>query len=320
MIVFPLPLPLLPLSMASRSGGEPLVTLSRYRPDLMKPDATILFVGPRRTGKSTLVLDILYHLRQKIFAAIAQTPTEETAEELGKVLPWSCVHNDFDPARLGSAVNAMKQLVGTERRLAHKQGREPERRILLVLLDDCMADTKNMKHKIIQDIFYNGRHYDLLFINVQQYVMDMPSKLRTNIDIIVSTYDSAPDSQERLWKYFFKSAFPSYERFRKVYHAATSNFKAIILDRTIQGVPEHKKIFWYKAQHPAPVYRLGHKSQWIMHCKYLRSRAEELKGDIAFISETVRRLADGNDDGGGGAGSGAGGDAEMGDELVVRNA
>jgi len=279
----------------------------------MKPDATILFVGPRRTGKSTLVLDILYHLRHKIFGAIAQTPTEETAEELGKVIPWSCIHNDFDPARLGSAVNAMKQLVGTERRLAHKQGREPDRRILLVLLDDCMADTKNMKHKIIQDIFYNGRHYDLLFINVQQYVMDMPSKLRTNIDIIVSTYDSAPDSQERLWKYFFKSAFPSYERFRKVYHKATSNFKAIILDRTIQGVPEHKKVFWYKAQHPAPVYRLGHKSQWVMHCKYLRSRAEELKGDIAYISETVRRMAGGDGDDNGGTDV----DAQVGDELVV---
>lgn len=280
----------------SSSATHHPTSLPRYRPELMAPDATILFVGPRRTGKSTLVLDILYHLRQKIYAAVAQTPTTETAEELGKVIPWTCIHDDFDSGKLQTAVSAMKQLVKTERKLAPKMGRPAEKRILLVLLDDCMADQKNMKQKVIQDIFYNGRHNDMLFINVQQYIMDMPSKLRTNIDIIVSTYDQAPDSQERLWKYFFKTAFPKYERFRQVYEATTANFRAIVLDRT------QRKVFWYKAQHPAPVYRIGHPSVWVMHCKYLRSRAEELRGDIAYISETVRTAADGVS-GSGGMGS-----------------
>lgn len=285
------------------------MTLPRYHPELMNPDSTILFVGPRRTGKSTLVMDILFHIREKIYAAVCQTPTAETAEELGKVIPWSCIHDDFDSGKLQSAVNAMKQLVKTERQIAPKMGREPEKRILLVLLDDCMADQKNMKQKVIQDIFYNGRHYDLLFINVQQYIMDMPSKLRTNIDIIVSTYDQAPDSQERLWKYFFKTAFPRYEQFKKVYEATTADFRAIILDRT------KRKVYWYKAQHPSIWetsgygQRLCHPSIWIMHCKYLRSRAEELRGSIAYISETVRKSTEdvANDDVGDGSGSGNGG-------------
>lgn len=231
-------------------------------------------------------MDILYHIRDKVYAAVCQTPTTETAEELGKVIPWSCIHDDFDSAKLQSAVSAMKQLVKTERQVAPKMGRQPEKRILLVLLDDCMADQKNMKQKVIQDIFYNGRHYDLLFINVQQYIMDMPSKLRTNIDIIVSTYDQAPDSQERLWKYFFKTAFPRYEQFKRVYEATTADFRAIILDRT------KRKVYWYKAEPgiwETSGQRLCHPSIWIMHCKYLRSRAEELKGSIAYISETVRK-------------------------------
>jgi hypothetical protein len=281
---------------------------------MMAPDATILFVGPRRTGKSTLVLDILYHLRHKIYASVAQTPTTETAEELGKVIPWSCIHDDFDSGKLQTAVSAMKQLVKTERKLAPKMGRPPEKRILLVLLDDCMADQKNMKQKVIQDIFYNGRHNDMLFINVQQYIMDMPSKLRTNIDIIVSTYDQAPDSQERLWKYFFKTAFPKYDRFRDVYQKATSDFRAIVLDRT------QRKVFWYKAQHPAPVYRLGHPSIWVMHCKYLRSRAEELRGDIAYISETVRTMTDATTserDARGGADPSSSAGIVVNDEIVI---
>lgn len=306
--------------------------MSRYRPEEMNPDSTILFVGPRRTGKSTLVMDILYHIRQKIYAAVCQTPTTETAEELGKIIPWTCIHDDFDSGKLQTAVNAMKQLVKTERQVAPKMGRHPDKRILLVLLDDCMADQKNMKQKIIQDIFYNGRHYDLLFINVQQYIMDMPSKLRTNIDIIVSTYDQAPDSQERLWKYFFKTAFPKYDEFRRVYERTTANFRAIILDRT------KRKVYWYKAQHPsiwetqAQGERLCHPSIWVMHCKYLRSRAEELKGDIAYISETVRKSTE---SGGSGSGAGAGlrgtaagGDGEtaaggdgaviVGDQLIIK--
>jgi hypothetical protein len=305
--------------MRDGGGDEPL-SLPRYRPELMNPDSTILFVGPRRTGKSTLVMDILYHMRHKIYAAVCQTPTTETAEELGKVIPWSCVHDDFDSVKLQTAVNAMTQLVKTERQVAPKMGRHPEKRILLVLLDDCMADQKNMKQKIIQDIFYNGRHYDLLFINVQQYIMDMPSKLRTNIDIIVSTYDQAPDSQERLWKYFFKTAFPRYDQFVRNYTKTTADFRAIILDRT------KRKVYWYKAQHP-PVWetegqgqRLCHPSIWVMHCKYLRSRAEELKGDIAYISETVRKSTEDvtlEENRGAGAGMGAGAGTQSESAVII---
>jgi hypothetical protein len=280
---------------AAAGSAAEVTTVQRYDPSRMPADATILFVGPRRTGKSTLVMDMLYYLRHKIYATLVQTPTATTAEELSKIVPWSCIHDDFCPRQLESAVNAMKQLVNTERKLAHKSGRKPERRMLLILLDDCMADPKNIKQKVIQDIFFNGRHYDLLFINVQQYMMDMPAKLRTNIDIVVSTYDNRPDNQERLWKYFFKSAFPRLDRFKRVYEAATQNFGALILDGTLRGVPDHKKVFWYKAQCPAPVYRLGHVSQWVMHCSYLRSRAEELRGNIAYISETVRKAAAGGD-------------------------
>jgi hypothetical protein len=279
--------------MAARRAAaeETMSEILRYDPTRMPADATILFVGPRRTGKSTLVMDMLYYLRHKIYATLVQTPTATTAEELSKIVPWSCIHDDFDARRLETAVNAMKQLVNTERKLAHKMGREPERRILLILLDDCMADSKNLKQKVIQDIFFNGRHYDLLFLNVQQYMMDMPAKLRTNIDIVVSTYDNRPDNQERLWKYFFKSAFPRLDKFKRVYEAATQNYGALILDGTLRGVPDHKKVFWYKAQCPAPSYRLGHVSQWFMHCSYLRSRSEQLRGNIAYISETVRKAS-----------------------------
>jgi len=312
-----------------RDASE-VTTLQRYDPTRMPADATILFVGPRRTGKSTLVLDLLYHVRHKIFSTLVQTPTATTAEELSKVIPWSCIHDDFDARQLERAVNAMKQLVNTERKLAHKMNRKPERRILLILLDDCMADPKNIKQKIIQDIFFNGRHYDLLFMNVQQYIMDMPAKLRTNIDIVACTYDNRPDNQERLWKYFFKSAFPRLERFKRVYEAATQNFGALILDGTLRGVPDEKKVFWYKAQCPAPSYRLGHVSQWVMHCSYVRSRAEELQSNIAYISETVRKAAGSEEDGQqaagaalaearakAGAGPGAKGSSMAGDALVI---
>jgi hypothetical protein len=298
---------------AAAAGGGTRSTplrIPRYDPNRMKPDATVLVVGPRRTGKSTLVLDLLYSLREHIFASIAQTPTCETAEELSKIIPWSCIHDDFDPAALERAVNAMKQLVNTDRKLAAKLGGEKDRRILLVLLDDCMADPKNLKYKVIQDIFYNGRHYDLFFLNVMQQMMDMPPKFRTNTDIIICTYDSAPDNQERLWRYFFKTAYPRLEQFRRVYAAVTANFGCIVLDRTIRGVPDEQKVFWYRARHPAPVYRLGDRSQWFLHCRYLRSRADELKTSISYIVETTRRAA----------GAGAADEAvaaEMPDEINV---
>jgi hypothetical protein len=275
--------------MAGRaSTGASAIRVRKYEPSRMPADATILFVGPRRTGKSTLVMDLLYHMRHKVFSTLVQTPTATTAEDLGKIIPWSCIHDDFNARQLETAISAQKQLVTTERKLAQKMGRKPERRILLVLLDDCMADPKNMKQKVIQDIFYNGRHYDMLFMNVQQYIMDMPNKLRANIDIVCCTYDNAPDNQERLWKYFFKTAFPALARFKAVYEKATKNFGALILDRTLRELPDSEKVFWYRAQCPAPSYRLGHISQWVMHCSYLRSRAEELRGNIAYISETVR--------------------------------
>ena len=41
--------------------------ITEYDPSTMPVDATVLIVGKRNTGKTTLTRDLLYHLRNKLF-------------------------------------------------------------------------------------------------------------------------------------------------------------------------------------------------------------------------------------------------------------
>lgn len=267
------------------------IDIPKFDPSKMVTDAVAIFFGPRRTGKTTTLLSILSHLSDKFYGVILQTPTDTTRRQLANHIPRSFIYDDFD-------LNAIKRLIEGIRTMnkaiamdAERKGMPvPPKRKILIMLDDCMDDPRRFQSKEIRHIFNAGRHDGIMFINLQQYMMDLKPGARTNIDYVIATRDEDPTNVDRLWKYFFRSAFSDRDRFQRVYEACTANYGVIIYDRTRADVDHaSKRIFWYRAPTETPPrFKLGHSDLWYLHMKHLRSRRDELHQSKDHIKEVTR--------------------------------
>lgn len=69
-------------SSPTEKGGSEALKIRRFDPKVMPPDATVLLVGKRRTGKSTLLIDLMWNMRKKIDLVMGMNPTEEASKVL----------------------------------------------------------------------------------------------------------------------------------------------------------------------------------------------------------------------------------------------
>lgn len=123
--------------------------IKKWDPTTLKKDAVILLLGKRGTGKSTLMRDLMYHVKDKLDFGIAMSPTEESSESLGTFLPSSWIYNDFNQP----AVEKMMALQRQHWKRGHGSN-------VFLLLDDCMYDKgifRGETGKVFRQLFMNGR-------------------------------------------------------------------------------------------------------------------------------------------------------------------
>ena len=125
--------------------------IQRFEPETqLKQHRICLILGRRGTGKSVLLQNILYHMRDRVDFGLAMTPTNETAEMFrnGCGMPDTWVYDGFSSARLEQMTAMQRATIA-----AHKTPRS-----LFIVADDCGFDRTALKGKGIRDLFMNGRH------------------------------------------------------------------------------------------------------------------------------------------------------------------
>ena len=73
---------------------------------------------------------------------------------------------------------------------------------VFLLLDDCMYDRgifRGDTGKLFRQLFMNGRHRRIFFLNCQQYAMDMPPDLRSQVDVVFQLRDNILSSRKKTW-------------------------------------------------------------------------------------------------------------------------
>ena len=211
----------------------------------MKPRRTILIIGKRGTGKSTLLKDILYHMRKKVDIGFAMTPTFDTQQMFADCLPKSHIYNEYSLEAVGNIIGAMTSL--------KEQGKE---RDAVLVLDDCMFEKGIMRSTEMREIHMNGRHLSLTFINAIQYLMDATSDIRSQIDYVFCLKDNVISNRQKLYKYFF-GIFDKYEEFSLVFDTCTNNHECIVLDNTQVTNTVEDSVFYYKGDPTIGKFRLG---------------------------------------------------------------
>jgi hypothetical protein len=234
------------------------VSLRKFDMRKIPQDAVCVFIGKRRTGKSTLVKDLLFH-HQDMPLGVVMSGTEESNSFYSKIVPL--VEGQFNPQMLSNLVKRQKAMmikIVEEKDAGQTRSRYDPR--LMLILDDCMYDDNWTRDPNIRYIFMNGRHFKVFFLITMQYPLGIQPALRTNVDFVFILREPYLNNRKRIYENY-ASAFPSFEFFCQIMDQCTQNYECIVVDNTSQSNKLEDIVFWYKADIHGD-FRIGAPESW----------------------------------------------------------
>lgn len=246
----------------------------------IKKDSIVVLLGKRNTGKSFLTKDILYHKRD-VPLGVVVSRTDHLVHFYDKFIPPMFIYNRYVPENIDKLFKRQEK--------ASKEGwKDP---YAFLLFDDCLSDAKNWgKDERIKEIFFNGRHYKILFILTMQAPMGITPDLRTNIDFTFILKNNNTNDREKIYKNY-AGVFPTKEVFDRVLDACTENFHCLVIDNTTHSNKLEDQIFIYKAADHGD-FKMCSDSAWrISNEKYQGRKSNQDDNSVEFtLAKNKRKL------------------------------
>jgi len=197
--------------------------LKKFSMAQIPEDAVCIFIGRRRTGKSTLVRDVLFH-HKTIPLGTVISGTEESNDFYKKMVPPLFIHGAYSPVIVQNYVNRqkliMKKIMDEQTRNGGQSRIDPRS---FLILDDCLYDQTWIRDRNVRYLFMNGRHVHTMFIITMQYAMGIPPNLRTNIDYVFILRENIINNRRKLYDQY-AGMFPDFDSFCQVMNQCTENF------------------------------------------------------------------------------------------------
>ena len=235
-------------------------------------DAVCIFIGRRRTGKSTLVRDLLFHHQEMPLGTVI-SGTEESNSFYGKMIPPLFIHGEFSPMILANFVKRQKMIMGRIQREQQGGGKSRLDPRSFMILDDCMYDDSWTHDKNIRYLFMNGRWLKVFFIITMQYPLGIQPALRTNVDFVFILREPYANNRKRIFENY-ASAFPSFEFFCQIMDQCTQNYECVVINNNTQSNKLEDAVFWYKAEMHGD-FRIGAPEFWAHSAAMAKEKGED---------------------------------------------
>lgn len=236
------------------------------------------------THNSWLVRDIFYH-HQHIPSGIVFSGTEEANPFFGEFIPDCFIHGDYDPEIIEKIMNKQKKKIRDAKRDGLKDGKCPSNNLFIVF-DDMLHDAQNWKNeKTIKNIFFNGRHYNFLFILTMQYPLGITPALRSNIDYVFIFNEPSVKNRRKIYD-DYAAMLPSFDHFCNILDACTQNHECLVIKTSGNSSDLRNIVFWYKAESHED-FRVGHPKFWKFHQQHYNKNYED---DNLEVDEKVNEL------------------------------
>ena len=116
-------------------------------------------------------------------------------------------------------------------------------------------------------MFYNGRHYSVMFILTMQAPLGITPELRNNIDYIFVLFNDYFKEQKKIHEHY-AGMFPNFDLFRQVFLQLTEDFGAMVIVNRGAKRLLTDKIFYFKANNDGSK-KVGCSQLWKFHdCNY----------------------------------------------------
>ena len=261
------------------------VGIRKFDMKMIPQDAVCVFIGRRRTGKSTLVRDLLFQHQTMPFGTVI-SGTEESNNFYKQLIPPLFIHGEYSPVIIANFCKRQKLLIQRINKDVEMNGSSRIDPRSFLIMDDCLYDDSWLHDRNIRYLFLNGRHLKVFFLITMQYPLGIPPMLRTNVDFAFILREPSPQNRKRIFDNF-GSAFPSFEFFCQVMDQCTQNYECLIVNNNCLSNKLDDIIFWYKAEMHGD-FRIGSSEFWKHSMdNYKEKDPEELE---SFDPNAARRL------------------------------
>jgi hypothetical protein len=225
------------------SGGKSM-PIREFNLDWMCKNPSICMIAKRGSGKSWVCRAILKHFSY-LPGGVIIAKTERMSTFYGNFFPDSYIHYEYKSEILENLLYRQEQII-EKCKQKYNQGKKVDPRAFL-LMDDCLASKGTwMNDQPILEVFYNGRHYQLLFVLTMQFPLGIRPELRCNFDYIFLLAEDFYSNQKRLYDHY-AGMFPSFDLFRQVFLQVTDDFGSMVIVNRGSRKDILDKVFYYKA-------------------------------------------------------------------------
>ena len=225
----------------SSGNGMPI---REFKLEWFCPNPSICMIAKRGSGKSWVCRALIKHFNY-LPGGVIIAKTEKMSCFYGKFFPDSYIHYEYKSEILENLLLRQRKIIDKCKQ-KYNEGKKLDPRAFL-LMDDCLASKGTwMNDQPILEVFYNGRHYQLLFILTMQFPLGIRPELRCNFDYIFLLAEDFHSNKKRLYDHY-AGMFPSFEIFRQIFDQLTDDFGAMVIVNRGARKDILDKVFYYKA-------------------------------------------------------------------------
>jgi hypothetical protein len=211
----------------------------------MVPNPAICMIAKKGSGKSWVVRSILKHF-DDIPGGMIIAPTDKQTVFYGKFFPDVYIHYEYRSELLESLFFRQERIID-KCRAKIKEGKKVDPRAFLIM-DDCLSSKGTwMRDVPISKMFFEGRHYKIMYILTMQFPLGIIPELRTNFDYIFLLAEDFYSNQKRLYDHY-AGMFPDFKTFRDVFMDITKDHGCMVIVNRGSRSDFLDKVFWFKSK------------------------------------------------------------------------
>lgn len=236
---------------------------------------TIVMVGARGTGKSTLIEDLMRKCKN-VPRGLIITGTRAAADNFSKFFPKICILDAKNPGLLDRINDIIKEQQKYVKKI--KKGDTTTDYSMFILFDDCGYDKKLVNNITMNELFMNGRHYKIMIIMAIQFAKSIPPSIRINVDYLFVMREPGISPRKKLFEEYAGIA-KKFDIFCEIMDKCTTDYGCLVIDKTVQANDITDALFYYKANIDKSPFRVGMPQLWEYQDKYYKSSDDEDSDD-----------------------------------------
>lgn len=233
--------------------------IRRFDPRKIRPYSTVLFAGGRRTGKSTVMRDVMYRLRKRFYEMVVYTGTNEQDHPWSSMTPQKNVKMclaEFPGDDLEERLNVQRE------RIKICDGVKVTCPPTLLAFEDLeFLKDPIWNNQSVRSVWFNGRWSATYAFCAFQYIMEIKMALRNMFDYAFFMMDPSVKSRERIYQQYC-GIIPTREMFESIFKMCTTDYRAMVVDLRSRSYNLEDSIYWYKADPLLPPFRIGVDDVW----------------------------------------------------------